>query len=471
MAVGRMRSAWSADRNSPRVKACWPDASVICHCSQSRSDTGCDRVRATCCCGRVRGCHGAGHHRTRLKCSTSPTGSSPAGRPLSDRAGLRRRTTGAHEFGGERGGRAAGGGARTRSTPSSCPGGWSLGEVLRNQALVSWIGPRRPGRAGSPPYVADPFCWPRRACWTADAPPRTGRTARTMARRYPEVTVDAEPIFVWDGPFVTSAGVSTGIDMALALVEADHGAALALGDGTVSGALPQAARRTVPVQRGAGRPVGRPSRRSGPRRSGSWRTSTTRYPWPRSPAGQHEPAQLRPGLPPRGGHDPRPVRRAHADRPRPRAAGDDRSADRSDGRPLWIRAPPRRSSAPSDEALGLTPKEYRHRFQVVTPSGLVDRRHESGQEPRMTAMTREIPRKTGAPGRLPGRGVGQGRGHPHVRRRRRQHRGPVRRRPPRRHRPRCRRQARVLGASPWPTDTPEPPGASAWSPPPRAAAR
>jgi transcriptional regulator GlxA family with amidase domain len=49
-----------------------------------------------------------------------------------------------------------------------------------------------------------------------------------MARRYPAVAVDTEPIFVWDGRFVTSAGASAGIDMALALVEADHGAAFAL---------------------------------------------------------------------------------------------------------------------------------------------------------------------------------------------------------------------------------------------------
>jgi transcriptional regulator GlxA family with amidase domain len=42
-----------------------------------------------------------------------------------------------------------------------------------------------------------------------------------LARRYPAVKVDANALFVADKRLWTSAGVSTGIDMALALVEAD----------------------------------------------------------------------------------------------------------------------------------------------------------------------------------------------------------------------------------------------------------
>ncbi len=48
-----------------------------------------------------------------------------------------------------------------------------------------------------------------------------------LAERFPAVTVDPEPIFVQDGPIWTSAGVTAGIDLALGLVEADHGGALA----------------------------------------------------------------------------------------------------------------------------------------------------------------------------------------------------------------------------------------------------
>jgi transcriptional regulator GlxA family with amidase domain len=51
--------------------------------------------------------------------------------------------------------------------------------------------------------------------------------AADLARAYPQVTVDADAIFVADGPIHTSAGVTAGIDLCLALVEADHGAELA----------------------------------------------------------------------------------------------------------------------------------------------------------------------------------------------------------------------------------------------------
>lgn len=49
----------------------------------------------------------------------------------------------------------------------------------------------------------------------------------TLARRHPEVTVEPDRIYVRDGHVWTSAGVTAGIDLALALVEADHGADLA----------------------------------------------------------------------------------------------------------------------------------------------------------------------------------------------------------------------------------------------------
>lgn len=48
-----------------------------------------------------------------------------------------------------------------------------------------------------------------------------------LARRYPAITVDGNAIFVRDGRVWTSAGVTTGIDMALAMVEDDLGRAVA----------------------------------------------------------------------------------------------------------------------------------------------------------------------------------------------------------------------------------------------------
>ena len=48
-----------------------------------------------------------------------------------------------------------------------------------------------------------------------------------LAREYPRLAVDPDQLYVVDGKVWTSAGVTTGIDMALAIVEADRGAATA----------------------------------------------------------------------------------------------------------------------------------------------------------------------------------------------------------------------------------------------------
>jgi transcriptional regulator GlxA family with amidase domain len=49
-----------------------------------------------------------------------------------------------------------------------------------------------------------------------------------LAARFPDVSVDPAPIFVRDGHVITSAGVTAGIDLALALVEDDLGRETAL---------------------------------------------------------------------------------------------------------------------------------------------------------------------------------------------------------------------------------------------------
>ena len=49
-----------------------------------------------------------------------------------------------------------------------------------------------------------------------------------LAREYPEVIVRPEPIYLRDGSIYTSAGITAGIDLSLALVEEDHGHETAL---------------------------------------------------------------------------------------------------------------------------------------------------------------------------------------------------------------------------------------------------
>lgn len=52
--------------------------------------------------------------------------------------------------------------------------------------------------------------------------------AGLLAELHPEVEVDPDPIFIRDGHVSTSAGVTTGMDLALALVEEDLGSDIAL---------------------------------------------------------------------------------------------------------------------------------------------------------------------------------------------------------------------------------------------------
>jgi transcriptional regulator GlxA family with amidase domain len=54
------------------------------------------------------------------------------------------------------------------------------------------------------------------------------RSCQLLAERYPSITVHKDPIFVRDANVFTSAGVTAGIDLALALVEEDFGRAIAL---------------------------------------------------------------------------------------------------------------------------------------------------------------------------------------------------------------------------------------------------
>jgi transcriptional regulator GlxA family with amidase domain len=104
------------------------------------------------------------------------------------------------------------------------------GEGTRSPApeLISWIGQHAAGLARIAAVCTGAFL-------LAEAGLLAGRRATThwsasdaLARRFPDVLVDPEPIYLRDGNIVTSAGVTAGIDMALALVEEDLGRAAAL---------------------------------------------------------------------------------------------------------------------------------------------------------------------------------------------------------------------------------------------------
>lgn len=108
------------------------------------------------------------------------------------------------------------------------PGGPGVDAASADPALVDWVRQR----AGKARRVAS-VC--TGAFLLAASGALDGRRAVThwsycadLIRRFPAVRVEADPIFVRDGSVWTSAGVTAGIDLALALVEEDLGRTTAL---------------------------------------------------------------------------------------------------------------------------------------------------------------------------------------------------------------------------------------------------
>jgi transcriptional regulator GlxA family with amidase domain len=107
-------------------------------------------------------------------------------------------------------------------------GGKGVKAAVANAALLDWLR----GRAASARRVAS-VC--TGAFLLGASGMLDGRRATThwsycteFARSYPRVKVEPDPIFINDGRIWTSAGVTAGIDLALALVEADLGRTIAL---------------------------------------------------------------------------------------------------------------------------------------------------------------------------------------------------------------------------------------------------
>jgi transcriptional regulator GlxA family with amidase domain len=107
-------------------------------------------------------------------------------------------------------------------------GGEGVETAIENPVLVEWVRQR----AAQARRVAS-VC--TGAFMLAAAGLLDGRRAAThwkyctkLAQRFPAVHVEPDPIFVCDGPVWTSAGVTAGIDLALALVEEDLGRSMAL---------------------------------------------------------------------------------------------------------------------------------------------------------------------------------------------------------------------------------------------------
>jgi transcriptional regulator GlxA family with amidase domain len=108
------------------------------------------------------------------------------------------------------------------------PGAFLVEDVTRDRALIQWLRKTAPASRRICSVCVGSFL-------LAAAGILDGRRAAThwmhaplLASRYPNVTVEPDAIYVHDRKVWSSAGVTSGIDLALALIEQDAGREVAI---------------------------------------------------------------------------------------------------------------------------------------------------------------------------------------------------------------------------------------------------
>jgi transcriptional regulator GlxA family with amidase domain len=107
-------------------------------------------------------------------------------------------------------------------------GGGGHREVADDRALVDWIACASAGARRTASVCTGAFLLARAGLLDGRRATTHWASAHELQRQYPQVRVDPEPIYVRDEPIWTSAGVTAGMDLALALVEDDLDADAAL---------------------------------------------------------------------------------------------------------------------------------------------------------------------------------------------------------------------------------------------------
>jgi len=101
------------------------------------------------------------------------------------------------------------------------PGGEGSRVAALDDALVEWIRMAASVARRTASVCTGAFLLARTGLLDGRRATTHWAAAEALARQHPDVHVDAEPIFLRDGPIWTSAGVTAGMDLALALVEQD----------------------------------------------------------------------------------------------------------------------------------------------------------------------------------------------------------------------------------------------------------
>ena len=107
-------------------------------------------------------------------------------------------------------------------------GGSGLEKAAHNQELLGWLrkAAQRVRRIGS--ICTGAFLLAAAGLLDGKRATTHWKWAAELANRCPQITIDPDPIYIRDGNTYTTAGVTAGMDLALALVEEDLGSPLAL---------------------------------------------------------------------------------------------------------------------------------------------------------------------------------------------------------------------------------------------------
>ncbi|MBJ2281764.1 helix-turn-helix domain-containing protein [Pseudomonas sp. MF6767] len=107
-------------------------------------------------------------------------------------------------------------------------GGWGVYGAAEDPALVQWVRDKSLHTRRMASVCTGAFLLAASGLLDGCRVATQWTRCEELARKFPALTVEANPIFIQQGAVWTSAGVTAGIDLCLALVEDDLGRAIAL---------------------------------------------------------------------------------------------------------------------------------------------------------------------------------------------------------------------------------------------------
>jgi len=108
------------------------------------------------------------------------------------------------------------------------PGGWGLREAGVNSAVAAWLRPRAPRIRRVATVCTGIYGLAPTGLLDGRRVTTHWRFIEDVSRRFPRLRVQGDALFLKDGRYYTSGGVTAGIDLALALIEEDMGPRAAL---------------------------------------------------------------------------------------------------------------------------------------------------------------------------------------------------------------------------------------------------